>query len=233
MDHTAVLAKIRKLMALAADTRGNPHEVEAAARQAQAMMRKYNIDMAEAIEQGIRKDSSSIESRTHVFNFRPGKVYKETPLWASFLATAVAQAHDCGARLTGVDRVTFYGYSVDCEVAVYIYEVLLKAIYRNSPKGGGVAVANGFRLGAVHEIKIRYHEEAAAAQAEAVKSRALVVVKQQAIEEKFGVFNYEPKKTSQSMAGAVGYASGRIYGKSVDTRQTGIGHNSTPTPRLK
>lgn len=122
MSTQAIAEKIAKCLALAESA--NPHEAEAARRQAKKLMEKYNID---PIDIDLAKVS--------VFNAKvPGK--GRPPLHVSQLASLVCKAFDCKAITEtggygGSAKIIFIGFGCKPELAGYTFAVLRRQITRD------------------------------------------------------------------------------------------------------
>lgn len=221
-----VLLRIKKMLAMADDKRGNPAEIATAAEQAATLMRKYNIEYAEAIAADVRRGVDIIEADLVDSNY-----IKHVPHWYNTLGWAVAQSLDCQARLVWVKRdrkhyltMRLYGYKPDIEVSQWLFGYLVgqvqqladaqwkpymarlqfegKPIYPNTRRKW----KDQYREGLVAVLNGRIREvygKAAAAEAEAARaagSTALVVLKEQAIKGAFETveFEYATLKSSAS-----------------------------------
>ncbi|BCG50038.1 DUF2786 domain-containing protein [Ralstonia phage RP13] len=211
-----IIQKIKKLLDFAADQRGNMHETAAAARQAASLMTKYNISMASMIEMEIKKDDSHII--TEEMN---GWCYKgRFPLWITMTAIAVAQAFDCEVRYKtmwdrnhqyyGYKYLNIFGYSTDVAVAKWVYAYLLD---RQQALADEYWASNKKRydysgMSAQH-VKKAYLESMAGEMSKVLdeykRSReeiilssgtSLVVVKSDAIKNKFGEFSYGTRENT-------------------------------------
>ena len=205
-----MLAKIRKLMAMGRDARGNEHETEAALRQANKLMQAHGIEEADV-------DMASLDAGTMIFgevDVRPdgltpseaadkGKLYmRECPGWAGTLAVGVAFFTDtqCIQAQISFGRVLrFRGEKGDVLFAKWLFAVLLAEINAEQAKSGYTTRgdAGAFRQGAASSLHRRLAKMAAErreafAQASLSGSRALVVVnrKAQEIAERFGEVKY-------------------------------------------
>jgi len=250
-ERASVLRRIQKLLAIAEDNRANEHEAAAAAGQAEKLMRKFDIDYADAIAQDIRKGHG--ENMTTVDVMATATVgpmlCKQVPGWAQWIAVAVADMHDCGARNAHMRTakgqeacIRFFGYDTDVKVAAWTYEYLISTVnrlckaFRKDARyiAGGRVVMNSYRsgmaMGILHNIKAmaaeRHHE-----QQQAVASRALVVVKKDAIAEKFGAFQYATKE-SKAKVDFTAYHDGHAAGKKIDVNRRAVGNDVTKQGRL-
>lgn len=117
-----IAAKIAKCLALAASD--NQAEAEAAKRQADALMKKYNLTTGDAAAAQVHEEGVDM-----------GSPFK-TPVYLGQLAVLVANAFGCGtlANLGYVSintQVKFFGLGVKPELAAYTYDVLRRHIARD------------------------------------------------------------------------------------------------------
>ena len=119
MTDEKILDRIRKLLAMSKDT-SSPNEAAIAARRAEAMMRKHNIEEADAILENL-DDESIVKAGSNTG-------YKTLPEWQSILSVQVAKLMDCECRAYLDYRrktITFLGQREDAQVAVWIFEYLV------------------------------------------------------------------------------------------------------------
>ena len=200
--------KIRKLLAMANDGRGNEQEAETAARQAEKMMRAYQIDAAECIMKEL-ETADAFDRGVEAAYFGPvdpRHVPAGTSGWVGVIAFGVAQAFTCKVDTVmtpqGV-KVRFSGFAMDVQLARWVYAYLCQTVYRLSVqnyKGMGATPAKAFRSGAAGTLQRRLFEIRDARNKEnreATSGTALVLYdrKAQRVEEMYG-----PQKTKQSKA---------------------------------
>lgn len=92
-----MLEKVRKLLSMARDGRGNQHEEEAALRQASKLMAEFGIAEAECDMAAIEAGEMIFGETTVTPDGKPskeGKVYRSSPAWAGILAVGVAKFTD-------------------------------------------------------------------------------------------------------------------------------------------
>jgi hypothetical protein len=245
----AVLRRVQKLLAIAQDSRANEHEALAAARQAETIMRRYQIDHADVIATSIKRGEDLGTEDVVVTAKDNGTAVEKVPSWCSFLAVRIGELHDCPIRFARVSTkkgleqaVRFHGYTADVKVAGWMLQYLVDTVnrlckeYRKHPRyiTGGRSVMNAYRHGVVNSILISISqliEEKSAEMQQAVASRALVVVKANAIKEQFGEFNYRKSTTKLSDANA--YHDGRQDGSRVNVRQTALNGPNASTGTLR
>lgn len=244
-DRDRALDKIRKLLAMANDGRGNEAEAMIAARQAEAMMRKFNIDYAEAIAKEIKSGAGIVHKDVVATAKDNGTPTVRTPTWAQFLAVRVGNLYDAPVRFAHIKTklgteqcIRFHGYSADVDVAVWTFEFLVATVnrlcreYRKHPYyiANGRSVMNAYRQGMVDGILRTLQgmiDEKQAVQLSS--STALVVVKQDAIEKTYGEFEYR-KATKQEIRDFHAYSAGHEVGKKVQVR-TALGGSTTEETR--
>lgn len=96
MTKDEALAKVKKLLKMANDNRGNMNEAENAARQAEALMRKFHLESADV---ELAELDGGQPQEELVSGARPGKKdAKEVPRWVSVPATCLknffSKVHD-------------------------------------------------------------------------------------------------------------------------------------------
>lgn len=252
-ERDSVLRRVEKLLAIARDNRANEHEAANAAAMAERLMRKFNIDFAQEIGQRVKAGVDMGTEDVIATAKDNGTPSERVPGWAQWIAVAVARMHECGARnaYTASDKgkeacIRFYGYKDDVRVAAWTFNYLVQTVnrlckeYRKDPRylAVGRVAMNSYRNGmatAILNSINRAADEHEAEMQQAVSSRALVVVKQQAIEEKFGEFKYREGK-SKARFDPTSYARGREKGATIDIRRgiegnTGSRSQAIPTAR--
>lgn len=123
----ALLAKIAKLLALAAD-KANEHEAAVAAAHAQRLLHEHNLSVAEVEASGKAK-ASPVGERAHGRKVKPGSGMT----WRSTLAGIVADSGFC--RVLCLKQATmlhlfWIGREVDVATCVYVYEYLERELER-------------------------------------------------------------------------------------------------------
>jgi len=167
-DREKVIILIKKLLNMAEHANSNEHEALVAARQAESLMRKYNIDYAEAIAKEIKTGAGMTTVDSVATAKDNGTPTLKTPMWAQQLAVRVANLFDAPVRLTSVkdakgrweQGLRFHGYEHDVRVAKWTFDLLVAAInkvckdYRKNPHylDRGRTVMNAYRFGVVHSV---------------------------------------------------------------------------------
>ncbi|MFN2288377.1 MAG: DUF2786 domain-containing protein [Chromatocurvus sp.] len=225
-----LIERVRRLLAMAADT-SSPHEAAIAASRAAKLMAKYNLDHAavmlrDGIDDRITEEQAPRE-------------HHRVPRWYSLLIIPVAHLYDCETRMqenpvTGRWYSEFLGLDQDALVAAYVLDYLVNEIERlalrhRQSTGAGRRAMNDFRLGATHEIVLmlkRIEEEkrgGESAGAPPDDAQALMVVKRDLIREKYDV---KYTRTSYSYRRSESYEQGREAGAGVAIR-SGVGREPT------
>ena len=115
----AIIEKIRKLLALADESRNNSEEEAIrAAMKAQSLMAKYGIDVkdvrdAESVCREMARESIFVKSNSG-YNTK----------WRFRLARVIADNFRVKYFITDRTGVSFYGYKTDVEIAVSVFNFL-------------------------------------------------------------------------------------------------------------
>lgn len=244
----AVIRRVQKLLAIAQDDRANEHEAAAAAAQAEKLMRKFQIDHTDFIEREIKTDAAAMQTEDcRADAITNGTKAKTIPPWASLLAVGVARM--CEVGVTTADSqafgkcVRFYGYKHDVKLASWMMEYLVATInrlaflYRSSEdyRIHGRSVLTDYRKGVVQGILMninKYCREREQEMQQMSSSRALVLVKKDAIVERFGNV-FRTKKTQTSIRRDSSFSNGREAGQNVDIRRRGVEHSGSNSGTLR
>jgi hypothetical protein len=241
-----MLEKVRKLLAMARDGRGNATESETAMRQANKLMAEFGIEEAEFDMQQLDSDAMVFgEAMSGPDGRAPaqGKVYRTMPTWVGMLAVGIGRFTDTivsRRRTENGEMLVFRGEREDVLLARWLLGVLVEAIEIEKRASGwtGKGEANSFRVAAVSTLCRRLRDLAAERRAmyEDAKrtsgSRALMVVDRKAVEvaKRFGTQKTKTSRSSYSSSGAAmaGRAAGsRINipsGRPVGCSRVAIGH---------
>jgi hypothetical protein len=239
----STMRRVRKLLAIAEDSRGDPNECAAAARMAESIMRKYQIEHADVIAAELQT-ADAFDSADVGSSLDPEAASKESSGWAGILAVYVADLYDCQARFERTPHygktIRFSGYKVDVEVARQTYVFIVNNMaaasrqYLRENRWAGRKEGNSFRmgyiLGAGQNIKALIAEKKAEMY-QASSSRALVIAKDRAVAAHFGSVNYRAGKSRVSYQSDA-YSSGRDAGSKLDVGRRGVGHTSAPVGRI-
>jgi hypothetical protein len=222
-DRERILEKIKKLLAMARDGRGNVNEAEAAARQAQALMRKHNIEHLEAIEQELRNEESIVQEARRSGMTTHKTTKSSVPDWCSAMAYGCAKLFDAFVFIRKMDDgnrfLIFAGMRADAQVAAWTFDYLVDTVTRASKQftrdcrkrgdrrslGDTRVRQRSFRLGMATEILQRLLQLKKQQMGEAVPGQnALVVMKEQKIKEKLGLDYSEAKRQNRLDFGSYG-----------------------------
>lgn len=185
-----MLEKVRKLLAMAKDGRGNSHEEETAMRQGNALMAEFGIEEAEcdmeALDAGTMSFGEALAGQDGSAP-QPGKMFKSYSTWVSMLAVGVARFTDSVAAYKITENgkmLAFRGEKNDVLMARWLLGVLVTSIHREQADSGwtGRGDGNNFRTAATIALCARLRalklERIAMFQAaqQTSGSRALMVV---------------------------------------------------------
>jgi hypothetical protein len=210
-----IMDKIRKLLALS--TSSNPAEAAAASAKAQELVQQYNLEL------------SRIQQEAKPVYLRQVTDIGSSLYWRRWLMSVLAQAQFCHSiALNATKTVALIGEQHNIDVVVYLYgyivaelERLAREAYRTSDRTLAFAAwRNTFCVGAVSVLKQRFAEQEQRFVAQAEESRALVVVKDSALQE--AVKRLTQGKistvTSRMQADADAYERGQAAGRTIPLR---------------
>jgi hypothetical protein len=205
MDQLArrkVVDKIQKLLRLA-EGKANENESATAARQAEALMRKFNLEMKDVILEDLRqRESINANWSRAAANMGPKSYHKRVPIWAQWIAVGVADLFDCHSFIGfvhGVGKVVrFVGYVTDVEVCKWTFDYLISEVRRHTKNfitenDASTTEADAYRNGITLRLQQRLAEAVLAKRAADDKSKAgmsLAVAKRSAINAALG---FEPE----------------------------------------
>lgn len=188
-DLSAIYLRIKKLLALAADGRGNEHEMTLAAEKAQQLMEEYNVTMSH-VEAAGQKSEGGTRTKDQT---KDRTVY----VWRRELMKAIAELNFCFCEQDWEYKdgyrngpQTFAGYTLigrEANVAStrIMFEYLIQTIDRLTkevivdPKGYFTRYAFSFRKGMADRLmdRLREQREAEIRKQEAAKREAEVRAK--------------------------------------------------------
>jgi len=243
-----VMRRVQKLLAIANDARANPAEASAAAKMAEKVMRKYQIDHADLIEKELRSKTADLADAVVFANMKrddPKRPpLKQTPAWGQMLAVAIAQLHDCQVRQTiAADKfgnlasgLRFMGYGPDVKMCVFTFDYIVGTLilgtkqFNAAKKAEGMSskvasesYRSGFTSAVISAVNDLRDEKLSELAALANTSRALVLVdtKKKVIEDYFGGVKYVTKK-SQAKTDYSAFSQGIREGRKVDVNRRGL-----------
>lgn len=213
--------KIRKLLAMARDGRGNENEAAIAASQAEKLMRYYQIESADVVMQELEQDDQFEQGIEDVsFEGIAGHKPKQTPSWVGYIAIGCGEAFTCKVDIVRTPegiKVRFSGYAMDVMLCRWVYRFLCETVFRISKercKGLGMSASKSFRLGAASVLQRRLKDlkksavEEAEVQAGSGTSTALVLVnrKEERVQEMYG--KTKTKQSRYTAGDAAAYRDG-------------------------
>jgi len=228
-----ILNKIRKMLAMSKG-QANEHEAAVAAAMAEKWMRKYGLEHEDVLIQEIKQDGAVDETY--------GVSYAKVPSWMNSLSVYVGRLFETEVRFTSefvfIENrhqkrkfFKFYGTAVDVQVSIWTFTFLIEEFerlaekhlkeYRESHpdiKVHGRRIKESFKYGAMKAVADKVTEIVDVRnkeRMEASTSTALVVVKKQLIEEKYGKFSYETGGTNSDLW-YDSYRSGMDAGKKIN-----------------
>jgi len=221
MDNSAIIEKIKKLLALANSS--NEHEAALAAGHAQRLLSEHNLAMAD-IEAAHRPDKADTVETA---------VSKSLPKWLRHLSAGISTAFDCQAiHHPATGKMTFIGVGADVQIAAYTFTYLDRTIrklcgtYMKLHVGSTIAnrhrelMRQSYYLGAVSTITARLREQK---EQTPVTTGALVPVKEGLIRQAMNeIGNVRTMHSRRSYVNSDAYSSGQ-----TDGGQVGIHHGIT------
>lgn len=131
-ERDRVLARVKKMLAMADDKRGNPNEIATAAEQAARLMRKFNIEHAEVLAHEIRTGAGIMCDDIADPNYD-----RRIPHWYNVLATVIGRTLDCQCRLVWTRHddkrqlaFKLFGHASDIQVAKWLFAYVLGQVQR-------------------------------------------------------------------------------------------------------
>lgn len=240
IDLTGVMRRIEKLLAIAGDARANPAEASAAAAMAERIMRKHQLEHADIVRAELqRKENFDTNDQCVVMKKGQGHRPTKVPVWAQWLATKVAKMHDCEVRLAYNSElgacVRFFGFKSDVQVCGWTFDYLTTQVIRNvrafqkeERRDKTESESESYRRGFVMRLLTMIDSSLAAKDKEvasASNSRELMVVKQQALAERYGDFKYKSAKNTR-VSDQSAFSRGVRDGSAVDVARRAVGHES-------
>lgn len=177
-----VIQKVQKLLALA---NNNPSEGEAiaASMQAQKLLAKYNLEIADVTGEEKKENIEQV-----IADVGAGKKWKYT------LAEAIAESYCCKCYYHGAEQIVFYGYQSDVLIARRVYMYLFKVghslatKYVKTKRDSGAletkGVYNSFCSGFCHGVKSELQKNC----------KALMLVTPKEVSDSFTLFSENFKR---------------------------------------
>ncbi len=128
------MEKIRKLLAMGTDGRGNLTEAETAMRQAQALMRKWQIESADEVLADLKAGKDMIQDHDSPFAYPSSNAPKKVPAWVGVCGVSAGMLCTVKVDIVGHHelgvRVRFSGYGPDVQFAKWLYRYLIETIHQ-------------------------------------------------------------------------------------------------------
>jgi len=187
----SVMDTLRRLSAMQVDRGCTPAEAARAAAHMARLLEKWQLSHFDietnTYDEGVTEESADFDNK-QVSNAGVSE-------WVFLLAGTLSYVHDCRyffrAAKTNI-KITFVGHSSDAQVCQYLFLTLSRLLKEMGIRDGKVLKHSGSRLrkflrqylqSAVREVGLRLRAERDKAKQAEVQSRALVVVKANAVNE--------------------------------------------------
>lgn len=206
MDFNDVLARVKKLLNMASDV-SSPEEAAIAANRASKLMRQYDLTMADVIANDIAESHKDILSEP-ISNAE--YVYSHYPLWMQWLSCGLSTRFNCHSKFQFSSnnskkvKMNVFGYSSDVAILKYLFSYLTYQLNKLADE-----YCSQFKNELPHQTITKNRKEYLCGAVSAVlfkvdelyskddeilpttsSGMSLMIIKKQAIEEKYGVFNY-------------------------------------------
>lgn len=214
-----VMRRVRKLMALANDGRGDVNEMAAAAEMAAKIMAKYRLDYADVLAAELRSGARFAEQEHEAPVY--GRAARANKRWFQVLALVIAQVNECNGESTA-SGMRFYGLEADVMIAGYMMDYLGDQVHRVAEAykvlTKSSSAADEFALGMVRAIIAKLKEMIP--QTESTGTDLMMVTKKNVLREHFGremVIVYRKRAHSEHAQ------HGAVAGARVDVNRRGVG----------
>ena len=213
-----VMRRVRKLMALANDGRGNVDEMAAAAEMAAKIMAKYRLDYADVLAAELKAGARFAEREFTTPAYGRAKIRAKR--WYGVLAVVVAQVNECNMESFGEAGVRFYGLEADVEIAGYMMDYLGDQVHRVAQAYQVLTktstAADEFALGMVRGICAKLKEMIPTADGPGI----VLATKRNVLREHYGREMIVRYRTAAHSAHS---AAGAVAGARVDVGRRGVG----------
>lgn len=226
-DQDRIIKRIRRLLNMAGDS-SSPEEAAIAARRAQALMAKHQLDRADVVIEELEDDPESVTARVGDLG------YIRPPGWFQTLGISIARATETRTWFGKRDgtrrwRSVYAGYRPDVELAHFLEAFLVSQVeqlakahretesadpslsFWRSPRRHMASYRSGLVAGICAKLSEFYAEGDPAV---ADTARALVTAKQNAIDERFGPLTYNKARPQAVERDA--YTAGREDSRRVN-----------------
>lgn len=219
-----LLERIKRCLMLGDGTRNNsPEEAATAMEMAHKMMQVYNISLSEIQIDGMKQEKPVRGE---------GVEKKKFKKWEQYLSNVMAKFCSCGNYIsnfydteshTNRQKMIFFGLENDVRIAEQTYSILRKVILRMATENGYEGKdEKSYCWGVIHTISKRIEAETKMTKEEEVKCTAVMVIKNQIVEEYRQKLNTElnlkTRKARTLDISSDAYAHGQHDGHSVNLR---------------
>lgn len=238
-----VLDKIRKLLKLAHNSGATENEAATAARQAASLMRKYQIDQAEAMLERINDDMEFAQELAMSNPRSRKKAFTTVTPWVGFLCIAVGELFDCKVDIVSIRehdgqrgvRVRFSGHVTDVKVAAWTHEMLCNTVHRLSKSDPTARLSQrsgtAYRMGAGIRLQERLYEMKAAQDKEVEGSTGTALVlfqkKKDQVVKRFGETKSKQREINIQGIENLAYAAGQEAADKIDINRPLTGPSDT------
>jgi hypothetical protein len=230
LDNSAIIEKIRKLLALS--NSANEHEAALAAGHAQRLLSEHNLAMADIKAVNTPNTADKVDT----------SVSKTLPKWMRHLSAGVSSAFDCQAiHHPATGKMTFIGVGADAQVAAYTFTYLDRTVrklcsgYMKQQVCSTISnrsrelMRQSYYLGAVSTISARLGEQKASTP---VTTGALVPLKEALIRQAMNeIGRIRTVRSRRSYIHSDAYFKGQDDGRQVGINQ-GIEQERSPLTGL-
>jgi hypothetical protein len=212
------LDKIKKLLAVANDDRGNETERETALRQAYSLMAKHNVEIADIEAHGNKPSEPRINFENDSWSWT----------WARQTAQVVAELFFCkyytSYKINGTKcRHHFIGLESNAMTAAVMSDWIINSVLKEGRKMYKENTAPGtraFATGAMHKLHTRVQEIIKQTQADATPGTALVLANLYITEadanNKLLPADLRTRKARQAKVEGDAYARGLAFGAGIN-----------------
>lgn len=235
----AVFRRLKKLFAIAEDGRGDPAEAAAAASQAEKIMRHYQIEQGDLfINETTGADAFAEWDVGGTEDMLPSRPMRIIEKWAGRLCVAVAKLNDCQAVIGPFDKllgktIRFRGLKPDVEMCKFTYKMVVNnmnmQVHRLKPEAPK-SFRTGYALEVCQSLQRALEEKKREMQG-AVNSRALVVVKENAVVKHYGEVKYGTSQVDAKDANS--FNQGREEGRKLNATMRGVSGTSNTTRAIR
>lgn len=237
MDIEKVIDRVQKLLKVATGD-ANENESQTAARMAAKMMEKHNLEMHDVIVEELH-DGNVIDSPV------VGWGLTNWPGWLETMFSSIAKTFDChGNKKSYWDEETYsngwklqvYGYKDDVKIVQWLFSFCYAEANRGADEyweqfGEMYRHAGIHARAAKRDYRIGFSEGVMATlqdirlKKKPISSgKELVVLKEQAIQDKYGDFGYKQTEGPDSVLPS--YQDGHDHGSSLNLEAKPIEHES-------